>query len=131
MKVRLILSLTNANASYFLFLYFFCCINPHVGGLVSDMLARSLLRCAAPRRIVSRQWPRAPKGRRYSTASSSVSGGGVQSTAGQGAPMLAAFTEELDKIAPRFDIRGDQVKVLRTPSEFYETLKVCGLPGLS
>ncbi|OBT48332.1 hypothetical protein VE00_01185 [Pseudogymnoascus sp. WSF 3629] len=87
------------------------------------MLARSLLRCAAPRRIVSRQWPRAAKGRRYSTASSSVSGGGVQSTAGQGAPMLAAFTEELDKIAPRFDIRGDQVKVLRTPSEFYETLK--------
>lgn len=41
--------------------------------------------------------------------------------------MLATFTEELDKIAPRFDIRGDQVKVLRTPSEFYETLKVCGL----
>lgn len=92
------------------------------------MLARSLLRCAAPRQIVRcRQWPRAAKGRRYSTASSGMSGGGVQSTAGQAAPMLATFTEELDKIAPRFDIRGDQVKVLRTPSEFYETLKVCGL----
>lgn len=45
--------------------------------------------------------------------------------------MLAAFTEELDKIAPRFDIRGEQVKVLRTPSEFYETLKVCGLDFLN
>ena len=91
------------------------------------MLARSLLRCAAPRRIVCRQWPRAAKGRRYSTASSGMSGAGVQSTSGQAAPMLATFTEELDKIAPRFDISGDQVKVLRTPSEFYETLKVCGL----
>lgn len=95
------------------------------------MLARSLLRCAAPRRTVSRQWQRAAKGRRYSTASSGTSGGGVPSTAGQAAPMLATFTEELDKIAPRFDIRGDQVKVLRTPSEFYETLKVCGLELLN
>ncbi len=44
--------------------------------------------------------------------------------------VLAAFTEELDKIAPRFDIKGEQVTVLRTPEEFYETLKVgCKLAG--
>ena len=30
---------------------------------------------------------------------------------------------ELDQIAPRIDIRADQVRVLRTPEEFYETLK--------
>jgi CDP-diacylglycerol---glycerol-3-phosphate 3-phosphatidyltransferase len=91
------------------------------------MLVRSLLRCSAPRQLVRcRQLPRPANGRRYSTASSTTPGGGVPHTAGQ-APMLAAFTEELDKIAPRFDIRGDQVKVLRTPDEFYETLKVCDL----
>jgi CDP-diacylglycerol--glycerol-3-phosphate 3-phosphatidyltransferase len=38
--------------------------------------------------------------------------------------MLAAFTDELDKIAPRFDIEGSQIKILGTPAEFYETLKV-------
>lgn len=37
--------------------------------------------------------------------------------------MLAAFTDELDKIAPRYDIHGSQIQVLRTPVEFYETLK--------
>ena len=39
--------------------------------------------------------------------------------------MLGAFTSELDRIAPKFEIRGSQIQILRTPSEFYETLKVC------
>ena len=39
-------------------------------------------------------------------------------------PALSEFTEELDAIAPRFDIKGEQIRVLRTPAEFYETLKV-------
>jgi CDP-diacylglycerol--glycerol-3-phosphate 3-phosphatidyltransferase len=38
--------------------------------------------------------------------------------------MLGAFTNELDKIAPKFDIKGSQIHILRSPSEFYETLKV-------
>jgi hypothetical protein len=38
--------------------------------------------------------------------------------------MLGAFTSELDKIAPKFEIQGSQIQILRTPSEFYETLKV-------
>jgi CDP-diacylglycerol--glycerol-3-phosphate 3-phosphatidyltransferase len=38
--------------------------------------------------------------------------------------MLGAFTNELDKIAPRFEIQGSQIHILRTPSEFYKTLKV-------
>ncbi|RDW89599.1 hypothetical protein BP6252_01631 [Coleophoma cylindrospora] len=37
--------------------------------------------------------------------------------------MLGAFTNELDKIAPKFEIHGSQVQVLRSPSDFYETLK--------
>ena len=38
--------------------------------------------------------------------------------------MLGAFTSELDRIAPKFEIEGSQIQILRTPSEFYETLKV-------
>jgi len=38
--------------------------------------------------------------------------------------MLGAFTNELDKIAPRFEVQGSQIHILRSPSEFYETLKV-------
>ncbi|KAF2272317.1 CDP-diacylglycerol-glycerol-3-phosphate 3-phosphatidyltransferase [Westerdykella ornata] len=37
--------------------------------------------------------------------------------------MLAVMTTDLDKIAPRFEIHPDQVQVLKTPTEFYETLK--------
>lgn len=37
--------------------------------------------------------------------------------------MLAPFVGELDRIAPSFDINGSQVRILQTPTEFYETLK--------
>ena len=36
---------------------------------------------------------------------------------------LAGLSTELDRIAPRIDIRADQVEVLVGPQEFYETLK--------
>ncbi|KAI1214555.1 uncharacterized protein F4807DRAFT_1655 [Annulohypoxylon truncatum] len=58
--------------------------------------------------------------RRYSTppshtppASNSMSSGG----------MLAPFTNELDKIAPSFNISGSQIHIIKTPTDFYETLK--------
>jgi hypothetical protein len=38
--------------------------------------------------------------------------------------MLAMITTDLDKIAPRFEIQPEQIEILRTPTEFYETLKV-------
>ena len=38
--------------------------------------------------------------------------------------MLATITTDLDKIAPRFEIQPEQIQILRTPAEFYETLKV-------
>jgi CDP-diacylglycerol--glycerol-3-phosphate 3-phosphatidyltransferase len=38
--------------------------------------------------------------------------------------MLAPFANELDKIAPSFDINGSQIRVIQTPVDFYETLKV-------
>ncbi|CAK7234715.1 CDP-diacylglycerol--glycerol-3-phosphate 3-phosphatidyltransferase [Sporothrix curviconia] len=37
--------------------------------------------------------------------------------------LLAPMVSELDRIAPRVDIHGSQVRVLETPTEFYETLK--------
>lgn len=40
---------------------------------------------------------------------------------------LAPFVTELDRLAPSFDVRGEQIQIIRTPAEFYETLKV-GLP---
>ena len=40
------------------------------------------------------------------------------------AAMLGAFTNELDRIAPKFEIHGSQINILRSPAEFYETLKV-------
>jgi hypothetical protein len=38
--------------------------------------------------------------------------------------MLATVTSDLDKIAPRFEVQPEQIEILKTPSEFYETLKV-------
>lgn len=42
--------------------------------------------------------------------------------------MLAPFVGELDRIAPSFKVNGSQIKVLQSPAEFYETLKV-GIPS--
>lgn len=38
--------------------------------------------------------------------------------------MLATITTDLDKIAPRFEMQPDQIHIIQSPSEFYETLKV-------
>jgi CDP-diacylglycerol--glycerol-3-phosphate 3-phosphatidyltransferase len=40
------------------------------------------------------------------------------------ASMLATITTDLDRIAPRFEIQPDQIHILKSPAEFYETLKV-------
>ena len=37
--------------------------------------------------------------------------------------MLAPFVGELDRIAPSIKINGSQIRVIRSPAEFYETLK--------
>lgn len=47
---------------------------------------------------------------------------GTNSSASQ----LAIFTNELDKLSPRFGVSADSIEILRSPSEFYETLKVRG-----
>ncbi|KAF4975382.1 hypothetical protein FZEAL_7833 [Fusarium zealandicum] len=87
------------------------------------MLARSCARCTTRIRAV-RVNPSVPRARvqcrQYAMpagapapASSQVNSVGA----------LAPFVSELDRLAPSFDVRGDQVKIIRTPAEFYETLK--------
>ncbi|KAF2823702.1 hypothetical protein CC86DRAFT_371938 [Ophiobolus disseminans] len=47
----------------------------------------------------------------------------ASSTPQSQALMLATITTDLDKIAPRFEIQPDQITIIQTPTEFYETLK--------
>ena len=85
------------------------------------MIARSVLRCSVTRRLqVCRPRMALAKPRKFSTSASPVTNANSSSTA----TMLGAFTNELDRIAPKFEIQGSQIQILRTPSEFYETLKV-------
>ncbi|GAW19473.1 hypothetical protein ANO14919_089600 [Xylariales sp. No.14919] len=37
--------------------------------------------------------------------------------------MLAPFTNELDRLAPSFKVNGSQIQIIKSPSDFYETLK--------
>ncbi|KAL8409928.1 hypothetical protein RB594_008133 [Gaeumannomyces avenae] len=37
--------------------------------------------------------------------------------------MLAPFVEELDRLAPSFKIHGSRIRIIQTPTDFYETLK--------
>ncbi|KAI8960079.1 hypothetical protein F5Y11DRAFT_280460 [Daldinia sp. FL1419] len=86
------------------------------------MIARGASRCCLRLRPtlvgpVSRHGQ--PWCRRYSIPSGSVPTASSLSSAG----MLAPFVNELDKIAPSFHINGSQIQIIKTPSDFYETLK--------
>lgn len=71
----------------------------------------------------SRVFKQAPR-RRYSNASpSSAAVADVQSPIAA----LGGLTNELDKLSPRFDIDASQYKILQSPSEFFETLKVTNI----
>jgi CDP-diacylglycerol---glycerol-3-phosphate 3-phosphatidyltransferase len=84
------------------------------------MIVRSALRCSATQRLnACKPWSLRAKHRRYSTASSPVLANGASQ-----ASILGVFTGELDKIAPRFDMNGSQIQILRSPTDFYEALKV-------
>ena len=39
------------------------------------------------------------------------------------ASLLAGITEALDKLTPRFDINANDIEIIRSPIDFYETLK--------
>ncbi|KAH9215749.1 hypothetical protein DL95DRAFT_445794 [Leptodontidium sp. 2 PMI_412] len=90
------------------------------------MIVRSTTRCAASRRIqLCRPRNLHCKQRRYSTSTSSLASSASTTSP---ASMLGAFTNELDRIAPKFQIQGSQINIIRSPAEFYETLK-CKILG--
>jgi hypothetical protein len=96
------------------------------------MIVRSLIRAQAPR-IASRRVFRIPSRtirttRRYSTSGAPPM---ASSTPQNQASMLATITTDLDKIAPRFELQPDQITIIQTPTEFYETLKVGAIPWTS
>lgn len=70
---------------------------------------------------------RIPHCRRYSTASSA---GAKSSADAAWAGALAPFVDELDRIAPSFAMQGDRIRLLETPAEFYQTLKVRGAKNI-
>lgn len=83
----------------------------------SKMIVRSLWRCtgnAAPRLRFLQAKPR-----RFSSSAAATPSPPPSQTA-----MLATFTNDFDRIAPRFEVNGSQIQVLRSPAEFYESLKV-------
>lgn len=90
-----------------------------------NMIIRTVLRVQAPKIAGRRSFQIASRPmkatRRYSTANASPM---AASTPQSQASMLATITTDLDKIAPRFEIQPDQVQIIKTPAEFYETLKV-------
>ncbi|KAK4501888.1 hypothetical protein PRZ48_007697 [Zasmidium cellare] len=56
-------------------------------------------------------------------ASTSSAPAAAPSTTSSSTSQLAVITNELDKISPRFSVPADSIQILKSPSEFYETLK--------
>ena len=60
-------------------------------------------------------------------ASGATSGSHATATAHvpqSSASLLGTLTSELDKISPRFEIQPEQIEIIQSPAQFYETLKV-------
>ncbi|KAI9818498.1 MAG: CDP-diacylglycerol--glycerol-3-phosphate 3-phosphatidyltransferase [Pycnora praestabilis] len=60
---------------------------------------------------------------RHSFSTSTSAGNGTQLGTSSPASVLGGLTNELDRLAPRFEVHGTQIRVLESPSEFFETLK--------
>ncbi|KAM0264249.1 hypothetical protein ACHAQJ_000737 [Trichoderma viride] len=86
------------------------------------MIVRGCARCASRARVL-RQKPSISSPRFQYRSYATPSGAPTAQAHGGGAGLLAPLVSELDRMAPSFDIRGEQIRVLKTPAEFYETLK--------
>ncbi|SMY27174.1 unnamed protein product [Zymoseptoria tritici ST99CH_1A5] len=47
----------------------------------------------------------------------------ASSTTPSAASQIGLITGELDKLSPRFDVSADSIEILKSPAEFYQTLK--------
>lgn len=95
-------------------------MNTHPLYVEPVMLARRIHFRTCASRLPSSK-PRLPWNLTRRRWASSVSPGPIQSSSD--ISLLAGLTTELDRIAPRIDIRADQIEVLDGPKEFYDTLK--------
>ncbi|KAL2203349.1 hypothetical protein CC79DRAFT_1337979 [Sarocladium strictum] len=88
------------------------------------MFARSCTRCVArarpafPRPQIT---PNRVQCRRYSGSAGAATASPAASSHAAGT--LAPVVSELDRLAPSFDISGDRIQIIKTPTDFYETLK--------
>ncbi|KAF2106777.1 hypothetical protein BDV96DRAFT_590392 [Lophiotrema nucula] len=88
------------------------------------MIIRSMIRAGCPRGSLSRSVRIVNRTGRASRQYSSGNTASMPSSAPQSqASMLATITTDLDKIAPRFELQPDQIRIIKTPAEFYDTLK--------
>ncbi|KAJ4863611.1 PLD-like domain-containing protein [Trichoderma breve] len=85
------------------------------------MIVRSCARCASRARVLRTKPSISPP--RYQYRSYATPHGAPAPAHGTGAGLLAPLVSELDRMAPSFDVRGEQIRILKTPAEFYETLK--------
>jgi hypothetical protein len=87
------------------------------------MIIRSCSRCSRTLNRPLSRW-RAHQGRplrKYTTSSAPASS---VSPPPSSFSVLGSVTSELDKLSPRFEIQPSQIQILKSPNEFYETLKV-------
>lgn len=90
-----------------------------------NMIIRGLLRVQGSKIALRRSIPPRTRPAQCARRYSSTSAPSMGSPAPQShASMLATITTDLDKIAPHFEIQPEQIEILKTPTEFYETLKV-------
>ncbi|MCJ1282989.1 CDP-diacylglycerol--glycerol-3-phosphate 3-phosphatidyltransferase [Xylographa opegraphella] len=82
------------------------------------MLARRITTYAIKRSFLKRSQQWHIRQRQMSTTTP-----GANHPSSSHAVVLGGITTELDRIAPRIDLRADQIEILEGPSEFYDTLK--------
>ncbi|CAK1366191.1 CDP-diacylglycerol--glycerol-3-phosphate 3-phosphatidyltransferase [Cercospora beticola] len=88
------------------------------------MLTRRVLHCVRASRQVRSLKQISRNGILQQRSASTASGQAASTVSSQSsASQLAVFTGELDKLSPRFDISADSIQILKSPAEFYETLK--------
>lgn len=91
-----------------------------------EMFARACTRCVVRPRSALRTNAVSSRVQRRSYGTAPGSGSTASSTQANGlsAGSLAPLVSELDRMAPSFDICGEDVCIIRSPADFYETLKV-------
>jgi hypothetical protein len=76
------------------------------------------------------KWQKTPPRRRDSVrvrSFTSTSASSLTSTGSAKSPfaVFGVLTDELDRLSPRIELKPGQIEILKTPKEFYDTLKVC------